>query len=141
MIKSNKILYSICLIFFIQCTSLYFINNAHAEEKSFIKRILIIEKIVSHMAPLGSIAMCMKKFGHNDTYKKIGLEYNQRNEKKLKELFTSLKAAGGKQMDYDAINKEGYKEAKQFLEEEGFTQQTCDNIALFLHSGNNDLEE
>jgi len=129
---------SMKFIFLILCICF---NSAYANTYLSLNREDIKEKMFLNLIPLGSLAMCMKKFSLNkDVYKEIALDYNKRNNQKLKELNIALEKIGKlSASEISIFNREGYKAAEGFLKQEGFTQQTCNNVARFIDSGSNDL--
>lgn len=116
-------------------------NSVYANPYFSLNREEIKEKMFLNLIPLGSLVMCMKKYSLNtDIYKEIGLNYNKRNNRKLKELNVALEKSGKlSASEITIFNREGYKAAEGFLEQEGFTQLTCNNLARFIESGSNDL--
>ncbi|MCU7967754.1 MAG: hypothetical protein KZQ74_11265, partial [gamma proteobacterium symbiont of Bathyaustriella thionipta] len=119
----------LAIIFTLLVQSVYFngvdwlVESAHANPYFSLSREEIKEKMMLNIIPLGSLAMCMKKFSLNkDVYKEIALDYNKRNNQKLKELNVALEKIGELSASEIAIfNRDGYKAAEGFLEQEGFT--------------------
>ena len=97
-------------------------------------------RMLEALKPIGAGALCLKEHRDDADLRNAIQNYNLRNEVAMKELVSSIEAAGGmSRSEKDLLDRQAFREARSFVGKASEMKRVCNNLAKRLNSGEFDL--